>query len=83
MQCQCIMRLSIRGKFGCADRTGDEKSGILFRVVADGQCLFPAGRLVARAARHVEVRACDLLIRHARSSSVSASRRHLGAMTFH
>lgn len=50
-------------------RTNAEKSGILFGVAADGQCLFPAGMQVDRAARRVEASASDQLIRHARALS--------------
>ena len=50
-------------------RTNAEKAGILFGVAADGQCLFPAGVQVDRAARRVEASARDQLIRHARALS--------------
>ena len=52
-----------------AHRTNAEKSGILFGVAADGQCLFPAGVQVDRAARRVEASARDQLIRDARALS--------------
>jgi hypothetical protein len=50
-------------------RTNAAESGILFGVAADGQCLFPAGMQVDRAARRVEASASDQLIRHARALS--------------